>query len=81
MSSVDDAEFMVAHGTEALGSPLGDPLPKGLEELEQVLILGIEKGLPMVVANPDHVTVEARDLRVMPGYLYIIYVPSRRLCP
>jgi len=31
---------------------------------------GLEKLLPMVVANPDYVTVEARDLRVMPGIFF-----------
>ncbi|KAG2585465.1 hypothetical protein PVAP13_6KG392200 [Panicum virgatum] len=67
VDNVDDAEFILAHGTEALGSPSGDPLPKSLEELEQVLMLGLERQLPMVVANPDYVTVEARDLRVMPA--------------
>jgi hypothetical protein len=69
VSNVDDAEFILVHGTEALGLPSGDPLPKSLEELEQVLVLGSEKRLPMVVANPDYVTVEARELRVMPGGL------------
>ena len=69
MDNVDDAEFILAHGTEALGSPSGDPFPKSLEELEQVLMLGLERQLPMVVANPDYVTVEARDLRVMPGMI------------
>uniref|UniRef100_A0A804LUG0 Haloacid dehalogenase-like hydrolase (HAD) superfamily protein n=1 Tax=Zea mays TaxID=4577 RepID=A0A804LUG0_MAIZE len=36
-------------------------------------ILAHEKRLPMVVANPDYVTVEARDLRVMPGTLAAKY--------
>lgn len=74
MNNVDDAEFILAHGTEALGSPSGDPLPKSLEELEQILMLGLEKRLPMVVANPDYVTVEARDLRVMPGMFMTLSV-------
>lgn len=73
VNNVNDAEFILAHGTEALGSPSGDPLPKSLEELEQILMLGLEKRLPMVVANPDYVTVEARDLRVMPGTLAAKY--------
>lgn len=73
VSNVDDADFILAHGTEALGLPSGDPLPKSLGELEQVLVLGIQKRLPMVVANPDYVTVEARDLCVMPGTLAAKY--------
>uniref|UniRef100_A0A453RPZ9 Uncharacterized protein n=1 Tax=Aegilops tauschii subsp. strangulata TaxID=200361 RepID=A0A453RPZ9_AEGTS len=73
VNNVDDAEFILAHGTEALGLPSGDPLSKSLEELEQILVLGIQKRLPMVVANPDYVTVEARNLRVMPGTLAAKY--------
>jgi hypothetical protein len=74
VSNVDDAEFILVHGTEALGLPSGDPLPKSLVELEQVLVLGSEKRLPMVVANPDYVTVEARELRVMPGGLICLMI-------
>ncbi|VAI74555.1 unnamed protein product [Triticum turgidum subsp. durum] len=73
VNNVDDAEFILAHGTEALGLPSGDPLSRSLEELEQILVLGIQKRLPMVVANPDYVTVEARNLRVMPGTLAAKY--------
>lgn len=58
---------MLAHGTEALGLPSGDALPMKLEELNKVLEQCASKKIPMVVANPDFVTVEARALRVMPG--------------
>lgn len=57
----------MAHGTEALGLPSGDSLPASLEELNKVLEQCAAKKIPMVVANPDFVTVEARALRVMPG--------------
>lgn len=67
MDNVEEAEFILAHGTEALGHPSGDSLPMTLEELEKILEQCIAKKIPMVVANPDYVTVEARDLRVMPG--------------
>ena len=67
VSNVDHADFILAHGTEALGLPSGDALPKNLEDLEQILELCAKRKIPMVVANPDFVTVEARDLRVMPG--------------
>ncbi|XP_038970164.1 uncharacterized protein LOC103698870 isoform X2 [Phoenix dactylifera] len=69
VSSVDVAEFILAHGTEALGLPSGDVVPVDLEVLEQSLELCAEKKIPMVVANPDYVTVEARALSVMPGTL------------
>ncbi|KAL3011262.1 hypothetical protein AAZX31_07G190300 [Glycine max] len=44
-----------------------------LEDMERILELCAAKGIPMVVANPDYVTVEARDLRVMPGTLAAKY--------
>jgi len=67
VSNADHADFILAHGTEALGLSSGDALPKNLEDLEQILELCAKRKIPMVVANPDYVTVEARDLRVMPG--------------
>lgn len=65
--NVEEAQFVLAHGTEALGLPSGDTLPMALEELNNVLEQCAAKKIPMVVANPDFVTVEARALRVMPG--------------
>ena len=65
--NVEDADFVLAHGTEALGLPSGDPLPMNLDELERILEHCAKRKLPMIVANPDYVTVEARALRVMPG--------------
>ncbi|MED6155143.1 hypothetical protein PIB30_002874 [Stylosanthes scabra] len=73
VENVEHAEFVLAHGTEALGSPHGDAHPMKLEDLEKILELCVSKGIPMVVANPDYVTVEARDLRVMPGTLAAKY--------
>lgn len=67
MENVQDAEFILAHGSEALGRPSGDAIPMKLEELEGILERCAAKHIPMVVANPDFVTVEARALRVMPG--------------
>ncbi|XP_078152913.1 uncharacterized protein LOC144548099 isoform X2 [Carex rostrata] len=75
VSRVDDAEFILAHGTEALGLPSGGSEPMDLEGLEQILELCAkrQKPIPMVVANPDYVTVEARNLCVMPGALLLFY--------
>ncbi|KAH7685101.1 Pyridoxal phosphatase protein [Dioscorea alata] len=67
--NVEDADFLLAHGTEALGLPSGDPLPMDLDELEHILEHCAKRKLPMIVANPDYVTVEARALRIMPGTL------------
>lgn len=69
----DIADFVLIHGTEALGLVDGNVKPATLEEIEGVLALAVSRGLPMVVANPDHVTVEARDLQIMPGTLGVKY--------
>lgn len=73
VDKVEEAEFVLAHGTEALGLSSGASCPMTLEELEKVLEHCAAKQIPMVVANPDFVTVEARDLRVMPGTLAAKY--------
>ncbi|PON46695.1 Pyridoxal phosphate phosphatase [Parasponia andersonii] len=73
VDKVEDAEFILAHGTEALGHPSGVARPMKLEELENILEHCAAKKIPMVVANPDFVTVEARALRVMPGSLAAKY--------
>ncbi|CAO2820069.1 unnamed protein product [Amaranthus hypochondriacus] len=73
VDKVDEAEFILAHGTEALGLSFGSVIPKKLEELEKILEECALRKIPMVVANPDYVTVEARALRVMPGTLAAKY--------
>ncbi|KAJ6297432.1 hypothetical protein OIU78_023055 [Salix suchowensis] len=73
VEKVEEAEFVLAHGTEALGLSSGASCPMTLDELEKVLERCAAKQIPMVVANPDFVTVEARDLRVMPGTLAAKY--------
>jgi len=67
VENVEEAEFVLAHGTEALGDANGNTRSMKLEDLEQILELCAAKRIPMVVANPDYVTVEAKDMRVMPG--------------
>ncbi|XP_022878250.1 uncharacterized protein LOC111396159 isoform X2 [Olea europaea var. sylvestris] len=73
VDNVEEAEFILAHGTEALGLPSGAALSMMLEDLEKILEQCVAKKIPMVVANPDFVTVEARALRVMPGTLAATY--------
>ncbi|XP_076916412.1 uncharacterized protein LOC143576116 [Bidens hawaiensis] len=73
VETVDRAEFILVHGTEALGLSSGDSVSKKLAELEKILEQCAAKGIPMVVANPDFVTVEARELRIMPGTLASTY--------
>ncbi|KAF5465764.1 hypothetical protein F2P56_015742 [Juglans regia] len=73
VENVEEAEFVLAHGSEALGHPSGAAIPMKLTDLEKILERCAAKRIPMVVANPDFVTVEARDLRVMPGTLAAKY--------
>ncbi|GAB4825864.1 hypothetical protein Ancab_008736 [Ancistrocladus abbreviatus] len=73
VENVEEAEFILVHGTEALGAPLGSAIPKKLEDLEKILEKCADRKLPMVVANPDYVTVEARALSIMPGTLAAKY--------
>nr|POF24251.1 putative nipsnap protein k02d10.1 [Quercus suber] len=73
VEDVGEAEFVLVHGTEAMGTPSGTAIPMKLEDLEKTLEHCSAKRIPMVVANPDFVTVEARALRVMPGTLAAKY--------
>ena len=71
-----EAEFVLAHGTEGLGTPQGGPAtPHTLEQLEAVLAqcAARDPPPPMIVANPDLVTVAGTELRVMPGTLAAHY--------
>ncbi|CAI5468186.1 unnamed protein product [Closterium sp. Yama58-4] len=73
----EEADLILAHGTEAVGVAEADKpaRPASLDELAGLMRRAAEEGrrrgrmIPMVVANPDIVTVEARALRVMPGTL------------
>eukprot|EP00873_Tetraselmis_striata_P044413 jgi/Tetstr1/464677/TSEL_009429.t1 len=66
----NEAQFVLAHGTEAVG--MGDgkaPEPRSLAALKNLLQEAAGHKLPMVVANPDIVTVSGSDLVTMPGTL------------
>ncbi len=69
----EQVEFIVAHGTEAIGrGDGGEPRPMDLESIRGVLeqCAANPRGPPpMIVANPDIVTVEGTNLRTMPGTL------------
>ncbi|CAL5225478.1 g8300 [Coccomyxa viridis] len=68
VESIDEAEFLLAHGTECLGSA-GDAEPReaSLDEIRAVLEQGAKRDLPLLIANPDIVTVSGSGLIVMPG--------------
>eukprot|EP00879_Flechtneria_rotunda_P024241 GHRR01025689.1.p1 GENE.GHRR01025689.1~~GHRR01025689.1.p1 ORF type:complete len:339 (+),score=98.20 GHRR01025689.1:1137-2153(+) len=70
------ADFILAHGTEAVSLPGQGTQGKSLQELEQLLqhCAGqTGRKPPMVVANPDLVTVDGPSLVTMPGTLARIY--------
>ena len=71
MADPASADFILAHGTEALGTPDGsEPQPLELDEIQELLQQCADrKGVPMLVANPDIMTVSGRSLLAMPGKL------------
>lgn len=65
-----DAEFILAHGTEALGRDGAEPEAIELDEVRALLQSCADRGgIPMLVANPDIMTVSGRSLLPMPGKL------------
>ena len=101
----EEADFILAHGTEAVAQSDGSILPASLEQLRSLMERaaaegrrrdeerkgrgdslrrdngegGCIKSIPMVIANPDFVTVEERALRVMPGEKGCSNVKARRV--
>lgn len=65
------ADFILAHGTEALGRGDGaEPEPIELDQIQALLKQCADAGgKPMLVANPDIITVSGRSLLPMPGKL------------
>lgn len=66
------ADFILSHGTEALGQPEGtEAQAMSLQDMKAILQKCAEqsKPPPMVVANPDVVTVSGSELIAMPGTL------------
>lgn len=63
MSKPAEADFILAHGTEAVALPDGSTQDMGLEQLlaltQQCADVAKQRGkeLPMIVANPDLVRV------------------------
>ncbi|KAJ7543518.1 hypothetical protein O6H91_09G041500 [Diphasiastrum complanatum] len=74
VEDLEQADFILAHGTEALGKRDGYNVePVSLEKLELLLQIASMRHIPMIIANPDLVTVETRVLRTMPGTLGMKY--------
>ena len=61
---------MSVHSMQALGQPGGaEARPMSVEALRALLPACAARGIPMLVANPDVVTVDAEMLVPMPGML------------
>jgi ribonucleotide monophosphatase NagD (HAD superfamily) len=84
VSSADDAgdanaiervDFVLAHGTEAIGRGDGKPCETVDEETMRALVeRAAAAKVPLCVANPDFVTVSGETLVAMPGTLARYYV-------
>ncbi|KAK3276533.1 hypothetical protein CYMTET_15397 [Cymbomonas tetramitiformis] len=61
----EDADFMLAHGTEVIAG-VG---PASLDDMRDLMEKAAPRKLPLIVANPDVVTVDGDALRPMPGTL------------
>lgn len=68
VDAVEDADFVMAHGTESLGRGDGqEPTPITLDQIRDLLATAAGRDVPLLIANPDLVTVDGKQLRVMPG--------------
>lgn len=70
-----EVDFVLVHGVDAIGTEDGQILPQSLEELLARLdqLAKLETVPPMIVANPDYVTVNGDALATMPGTLGLHY--------
>ena len=66
-----EADFILCHGTEAFGQQNAESVDMSLENMKRMLKACTEqpKVMPMIVANPDVVTVSGDLLIPMPGTL------------
>lgn len=73
---IEGADSILAHGTEALGMRVDGTGAEAcsIDGMKQIMdACAKQGGLPMIVANPDLVTVHGNELRVMPGTLAAHY--------
>jgi len=74
----ESADAVLIHGTEAVTrtdeSGVAEVHPAGEGEVEDLLRRAAARNLPMLVANPDLVTVSGEELVAMPGSLARKYV-------
>ena len=73
VTDVEQADFVLAHGLEALSSADGAPAPVSLDDIQRLLRAAAARRLPLVIANPDIVTVDTTHLVPMPGQCGLWY--------
>jgi HAD superfamily hydrolase (TIGR01459 family) len=70
----EQADFVLAHGMEAVSGGSGQPaLQVSLDDIKSLLRVCARRSLPLVIANPDLVTVDTTKLVPMPGQCGVWY--------
>lgn len=62
VENVEEAEFVLTHGTKILGNADGNAHSMKLEDMERILDPYVSKGTPTVVTNPNYVNVEQEGI-------------------
>ena len=75
LADAASADFILAHGTEAMAQTDGSLSVTSLDGIKAVLRVAAARTPPppFLCANPDLVTVDGGELRVMPGTLAAFY--------
>ena len=75
VTDVQQADFVLAHGLEAITTGADTPAQAvTMDEVRDIVKGAAARSLPLVIANPDVVTVDRTHLVPMPGYTGKIYV-------
>ena len=70
----EDADFVLAHGMEVVSRGSAQAaLPVSLADIQSLLRVAARRRLPLVIANPDVVTVDTTKLVPMPGQCGVWY--------
>ena len=68
------ADFVLAHGMEAISGGSMEPAqPVTLDDIQALLRVAARRRLPLIIANPDVVTVDTTYLVPMPGMCGVWY--------
>ena len=70
----EDADFVLAHGMECVNRGFEHPaLPVALQDIQNMLRVAARRRLPLIIANPDVVTVDTTKHVPMPGQCGVWY--------